>query len=151
MDDHGIIRGTFPALLNDEWLLAVRTQANLLVTGRRTVVARAIREVAPWLRQPIVRVTCTLPLALPMDASTLILDDVDALTDAEQTTLLKYLDAAQAAMQVISSTATPLYPRVQAGFFSDVLYYRLNMLYLPLTLFGHEEHPIGLHPDRLPN
>jgi len=148
MDDHGIVS---PPLLGNEWLLAVRTQANLLVTGHRTVVDRAIREVAPWLRHPIVRVTCTLPLTLPIEASTLILDDVDALTDAEQTALLKYLDDAQAAMQVISSTATPLYPRVQAGFFSDVLYYRLNMLYLPLVRFGHESHPIPPHPNRLPH
>src|SRR5687768_1544154 len=110
MDDHRFIRGT---LLSNEWVLAVRTQANLLVTGRRTVVDRAIREVAPSLPQPIVRVTCTLPLTLPTDASTLILDDVDALTEAEQTALLEYLD--DAAMHVISSTATPLYPRVQAG------------------------------------
>ena len=152
MDEHGFIRGTFRTRPEcDEWVLAVRTQANLLVTGRRAVIDRAIREVSPWLRHPIVRVTCNLDLTLPMDASTLILHGVDALTDAGQTTLLRYLDGAHSAMQVISSTAAPLYPLVQAGVFSDVLYYRLNMVYLPFNPSSPGEHPITPNPSSWAN
>ena len=148
VDDHGFVRGTFPTrALSDQWVLAVLTKANLLVTGRRAVVDRAIREVSPWLRHPIVRVTCRPALTLPVDASTLILHGVDALTDAEQTKLQRYLDGAHTATQVISSTAAPLYPLVQAGMFSEVLYYRLNMVYLPFNTLSHQQRPITTNPS----
>ena len=152
MDDHGFIRGTLRTRpLGDEWVLAVRTQANLLVTGRRAVIDRAIREVSPWLRHPIVRVTCNLDLTLPMDASTLILHGVEALTDAEQTTLLKYLDGAHSAMQVISSTAAPLYPRYRPECFqtSSTIVSIWSIFRSPP--FSHGEHPITPNPSSWAN
>ena len=59
---------------------------------------------------------------------TVILQDVDAFDPVQQQRLLRWLDEPRSGRtQVISLTATRLYNLVQAGTFSEPLYYRLNL------------------------
>jgi hypothetical protein len=75
------------------------------------------------------------PLVLPpvARARTLILQDVGALTRADQHRLLDWLDRAAGRTQVVSTTPASLWPRVQAGAFIDRLYYRLNTVCMDVT------------------
>ena len=58
----------------------------------------------------------------------MILQDVDAFDPVQQQRLLRWLDEPRSGRtQVISLTATRLYNLVQAGTFSEPLYYRLNL------------------------
>ena len=64
--------------------------------------------------------------ALPADpVGTLVLKNPAGLTAHEQSQLFDWIGRHPAA-QIITVTSEPLYPLVQAGVFSDDLYYRLN-------------------------
>ena len=64
--------------------------------------------------------------ALPADpVGTLVLKNPAGLTSHEQRQLFDWIGHHPAA-QIITVTSEPLYPLVQAGVFSDDLYYRLN-------------------------
>ena len=80
------------------------------------------------LREPILRWRPgqRLELPLPGRAATLVLQDVNELTDDDQHDVLRWLDETAGRIRVVSTTAVPLWPRVKAGAFNDVLYYRLN-------------------------
>jgi transcriptional regulator of acetoin/glycerol metabolism len=70
------------------------------------------------------------PLELPPPgrATTLLLRDVDQLTVAAQGAVLRWLDQSAGRIWVVSTSAEPLWPQVESGVFSDVLYYRLNIV-----------------------
>jgi hypothetical protein len=59
-----------------------------------------------------------------------VLRNVDGLSAEQQRTLLAWLEHAVAPTHVVSTTTVPLFPRVTAGLFLDVLYYRLNTVML---------------------
>ena len=91
---------------------------------------------APMATAPIATALCTgEPLVLPpvARARTLILQDVGALTHADQHRLLDWLDRTSGRTQVVSTTPASLWPRVQAGAFIDRLYYRLNTVCMDVT------------------
>ena len=114
----------------DDWSLACRSRANLLVTGPRPATNAFIAALTPSLRSPIARLACDGPLHLPAGGATLILNDVDALDGRQQEALLQWISASFSTPRVISITTTPLYPRIQAHSFSSDLYYRLNVICL---------------------
>ena len=66
------------------------------------------------------------------DLATLVIRDVDALTSGEQHQLLRWLDAASDHGPIVSTAAAPLLPLVEAGMFSETLFYRLNTIYIDL-------------------
>jgi hypothetical protein len=72
------------------------------------------------------------PLELPSPgrAGTLILQDVDGLPRDEQHKLLRWLDQSAGQIRMVSTSNEPLWPRVKTGAFSEVLYYRLNIVYI---------------------
>jgi sigma-54-interacting transcriptional regulator len=74
----------------------------------------------------------------------MILQDVDALTHADQRRLLDWLDQAAGRTQVVSTTPAPLLPRVQAGAFIDRLYYRLNTVCMDVTEYLADAPGAGL-------
>jgi transcriptional regulator of acetoin/glycerol metabolism len=84
------------------------------------------------------------PLVLPpvARARTLILQDVGALTHADQYRLLDWLDRAAGRTQVVSTTPASLWPRVQAGAFIDRLYYRLNTVCMDVTGYLADPRPM---------
>jgi hypothetical protein len=114
----------------DDWRYLLSSRANVLLEGPARAIDRAVTVLSPHLRPPIQ----TCPRWTPQTAAcegTLILRDVETLSAHEQQNLLLWLDDAGARIQVISVSSTPLFQRVLEGGFLDVLYYRLNVLYIP--------------------
>jgi DNA-binding NtrC family response regulator len=63
----------------------------------------------------------------------LILTDVNALDEAGQQWLMKWLnDGSDADTQVISLTSVPLFALVESKRFDATLYYRLNTIHLKI-------------------
>ena len=113
----------------DEDLQMVGTRrANLLLEGSAGAIRTALERLWPEAREPILMWSPGQPLNLPSPGlpATLVLRDVSELTYVEQHRLLAWLDLADGRIRVVSTTAVPLWPRVSAGAFNDVLYYRLN-------------------------
>ena len=132
--------------IREDWRLAREAHKDLQVAGMpRTNMllagtSGAIRIVLEmlWLelREPILkwRPGQRLELPSPGRAATLILHDVDALTSDEQHRVLRWLDETAGQVRVVSTSAKSLWPRVKTGAFSDVLYYRLNTVYVDVTV-----------------
>ena len=132
--------------IREDWRLAREAHKDLQVAGMpRTNMllagtSGAIRIVLEmlWLelREPILkwRPGQRLDLPSPGRAKTLILHDVDELTFDDQHRVLRWLDETAGQVRVVSTTTTSLWPRVKTGAFSDVLYYRLNTVYVDVTV-----------------
>jgi hypothetical protein len=105
---------------------------NLLIVGAAAARASAIRELRPFLRHTIVATSVAVP-GEPAAARTLVLENVAALTAAEQHDLLTWLEARGEGTQVITTADRSLLPLVKKGHFLEALYYRLNVVYLDLT------------------
>ena len=74
-------------------------------------------------------------LTLPPEdqAATLVLHDVASLSRDDQRRLFEHLGRTTWRHQVISTTASTLLPRIHAGTFAEMLYYRLNTVCLDLA------------------
>jgi hypothetical protein len=105
-------------------------RTNLLVVGDDDATNAVLDELRLGPRDGIVVWRPGQPLDLPSAGrvTTLILHDVDQLTTAAQDTVLRWLDQGAGRIWVVSTSAEPLWPHVDAGAFSDVLYYRLNIV-----------------------
>jgi hypothetical protein len=111
-----------------EWRTVVSGHQNLLLEGPQEWAAALLRHLAPLLELPVVWATSALPNALAAGhRGALILQDVAALRRDDQLTLFRWLNDGG---QVISATATPLFPLVVGGDFDEALYYRLNVIRL---------------------
>lgn len=121
--------------LPEEWRLARRTRANLLLTHAGGVIQSVLELLQPDLDEPIATWCPGERLVLPpaTRAGTMILQDVGALAKEDQRRLLEWLERASGRTQVVSTTAASLLPRVEAGAFIDTLYYRLNTVCLDVT------------------
>lgn len=76
---------------------------------------------------------------------TLILHEVGALPHDDQRQLLEWLEPAARRVQVISTTSASLFPRVEVGAFSDVLYYRLNTMCMDVASWAEAGIPASLY------
>ena len=114
--------------------VARATRANVLVVGPEPLVKNVLKLVAPGTRRdgPVQSREGRLRLPSPWRPSTVVVEDVDALTMAEQRELLEWLDAPTTGTQVISTASMPLLSRVEAQTFNETLYYRLNTIYIDL-------------------
>ena len=110
-------------------------RVNVLLAGRDSAVQQTLESLLGRLPEPIASWCPGEQLSLPStDASgTVILHDVGRLGLEDQIHLLEWLGSAAGRVQVVSTTAAPLFPRVRAGAFIDTLYYRLNTVYLELS------------------
>ena len=115
--------------------IAESFRVNVLLMGTSDALGRVMTAIAGNLRQPIVEWSPGEPFALPAadGVATLVLNEVGLLSIQDQITLLEWLSAAHGSTQVISTTQTPLLPRVRAGAFIDTLYYRLNTVCIDAT------------------
>jgi len=73
-----------------------------------------------------------LDLPSPAQAATLVLENVTRLTTDEQFRVLRWLDDVKGKIRVVSTTSDALWPRVQVGVFNEVLYYRLNTVFVDM-------------------
>ena len=131
--------------LPDHWRLARAAHVDLLLMGMPRVnllliapdgvVRYVLESLLLDLREPITRWTPGQGFNPPPpdQSGTLVLRDVHALAPADQLNLLDWLERAGGRTQVVSTTATPLLPRVHVGEFIDTLYYRLNTVCVDVT------------------
>ena len=118
----------------DDWSALMSRHPNVLIHGPHDATDALVDALTPYLRLPIHYATGEAFPLLPSTRGTLILDDVEALDSHQQQTLLGWLDdCADTEMQVISISPTALHTHVQDGTFLNVLYYRLNVIYLEVS------------------
>jgi hypothetical protein len=114
-----------------DWRATLRMRANVLVTGPDDALEAFLHMARSEMREPI---RSSSGPALPpfLDGvRTLILTEIDALTDADQRRLGSWFDERRHAdVQVVSLTSAPLFSLVQANAFDADLYYRLNTVLL---------------------
>jgi hypothetical protein len=127
----GADSGAF-ALAASDMKLARGTRTNVLIVGPADALSLVIGDL-----KSDATVECGGGrLQLPAAASrpgTVVVRDVDVLTPVEQRRLLEWLDASSIRPQVVTTASVPLLPRVEARGFNDVLYYRLNTIYIDLS------------------
>ena len=107
---------------------------NLHLTGMDVVIRNVLQVLMPDLRKPVTTWRQGERLVLPAvrNSGTLILQDVGTLARDDQRRLLEWTLVASRT-QVVSTTRSPLLPRVQSGAFIDTLYYRLNTVSVNVT------------------
>jgi hypothetical protein len=111
-------------------------RTNLLLMGTADGIGIVLEMLRLEHREPILRWHPGQPLELPSPgrAATLVLHDVSELTSDDQHRVLRWLDQAARQIRVVSTTAVPLWPRVETGAFNDMLYYRLNTVCVDLEM-----------------
>ena len=127
--------GTFRLASTHEWRSVCLRHHCVLLEGPEEVTESVLSLLKPHLRTPVVW-TCSPSLrefpAAPSGA--LVLRDVAALGQQEQTRLFRWLDDPRGPKQVVSTTAHPLFTSVARGHFDEALYYRLNVIRLCVAL-----------------
>src|SRR4051812_44802205 len=108
---------------------------NVLVVGNPDATRIVVDMLRLDLRGPVVKWRAGQPLDLPMPggAATLVLEDVNELNLEEQFRMLRWLDDVRGKIRVVSTTSAPLWPQVQVGGFNEILYYRLNVVFVDIT------------------
>ena len=118
----------------EEFFLMGMPRVNVLLAGRDEVVRLVLRTLLGHVAKPIA-LWSGEELALPPieHPGTLVLREIGSLCLQQQIQMLEWSSRAIRNTQVISTTSAPLLPRVAAGGFIDMLYYRLNTVYLDVT------------------
>ena len=95
-------------------LLMGMPRVNLLLIAADGVVRYVIESLLLDLQEPIARRKAgeRLTLPSPTDGGTLVLQDVGSLGADDQLRLLDWLERAEGRTQVVSTSSTPLLPRV---------------------------------------
>ena len=126
-----------PALTSppvDDWSLFRGAHPAALLIGSASSATAALVRLRPNLRLPLVH---WWPWAVgeppQTTTGTLVMWDVDSLSERQQAQLLTWLESRVANVQVISISERPLFPLVQRKAFLDSLYYRLNVVCLELS------------------
>ena len=107
-------------------------RTNVLVVGSSEATRIVLDMLRLDLRGPVLRWRPGQPLELPTRgrAATMVLEDLTRLTSDEQARILGWLDQVVGQVRVVSTTTVPIWPRVAEGQFNEVLYYRLNTVYV---------------------
>jgi hypothetical protein len=123
-----------PADFHTEWDLIVHAPHNLLLVATPSATSEMLVALKPHLRAPLHEYTpAGGPVPQPGEG-TLVLLEVARLNEAQQRRLLEWLDQINERLQVqvVSTTAEPLFPLVQTGAFLADLYYKLNVVLIDL-------------------
>jgi hypothetical protein len=107
---------------------------NVLVAGNAEATRIVVDMLRLDLRGPVVRWRAGQPLDLPSagTAATLLLENPVGLTNEEQLQVLRWLDDVRGKVRVVCTTGIQVWPHVQAGRFNEVLYYRLNTVFVDM-------------------
>jgi sigma-54-interacting transcriptional regulator len=117
-----------------EWQAVVSSRSNVLIEGDGALTERFVRELIPHLQGPIV--------SFPDSGTTLdpegvvLVSDVDRLDAPDQQALMVAIERGNGRLQIISTSTTPLFRRVENGDFLATLYYRLNTVWIELSPGG---------------
>jgi hypothetical protein len=121
--------------VEEELRLVEQHRVNLLLMGRAEIVQPMVEALAARFHQPVGTWSPGERLVLPPAerTGTMVINNVGALALPDQIQLLEWLGSACGRTQVVSTTPSPLLPRVQSGKFIDTLYYRLNTVLVDAT------------------
>jgi len=112
---------------------ATIAQHRILLEGPEVSIEAVLSLLRPYLREPVTVNRRGTRLQVPSDnCGSLILKNVSELDRHDQLRLLAWLNDPDHQTQVVSTTTTPLFPRVCADQFDASLYYRLNVVRCPL-------------------
>jgi hypothetical protein len=121
--------------LDGDIMLARTKWVNVLVVGPEQAVSNALALIVDDVEHAVVLDRGSDRLRLPVASrrvDTLIIRSVDMLTHDEQQDLGEWMEATHDRTRVVGTTRAPLFSMVEAGAFSDALYYRLNSVYVDL-------------------
>lgn len=110
--------------------------ANLLLVGSEPAVSSALELVVPNADRAFVvhrRAERTRLPAAALRLPTVLVHDIETLTDEGQRALLDWLRTTKGHTRVVSTASRSLLPQLQAREFSAELYYLLNTVYIDLT------------------
>ena len=128
-----------PHDLRADWDLIVRARSNLLLAGSASATNAMVVALKPHLPGPLkqFKPKAGVPVPQPREG-TLVLLEVARLTVEQQAELLRWLDRFddRSRVQIVSTTAQPLFSLVENGAFLDNLYYRLNAVRIDLASSG---------------
>ena len=125
------------SVAEEDWAVLTTARPNLLLVGPQHLSAEFVGALSPSFRQPVSFWRASGQDAPTVRPGTLVLEDADQLTLADQRRVDCWLGD-DTPMQVVTISPTPLYPLVERGEFLASLYYRLNVVYLT---FG-PSHPV---------
>ena len=117
--------------------LVRRLKANLLVVGTERLVSSLVNSLVADVNSDFIIQCRDGLLPLPRSSSQsgiVVLRDVDALNREEQFRFLDWLNSASKRIQVVSTASEPFLGLVAARAFNADLYYRLNTVYIDLTV-----------------
>jgi transcriptional regulator of acetoin/glycerol metabolism len=127
-----------PPDLSAEWDLIIEARLNVLLIGPPAATDAMLVSLVPRLAEPIQQYKPTAGVPVPqLLEGTLVLLEVAQLNMPQQAEVLQYLDQLdERRVQVVSTTAEPLYSLTETGAFLARLYYRLNIVRIDLTPSG---------------
>ena len=112
---------------------ATIAQHSIMLEGPAVSIDAMLSILAPYLREPVTWNPPGTRLRLPADGcGALVLQNVSGLNRIDQARLLAWLNDPAHQTQIISTTVSPLFPKVWANQFDAALYYRLNVVRCPL-------------------
>jgi hypothetical protein len=122
---------SFDPAFVDQWRSVSTLSHSVLLEGPEASTAALLLILEPRLRAPVIWKPARAPLELPTgECGALVLQGVAALSSEDQARLVEWLDRSSHRTQLISTSAHPLFKRVESGLFAPVLYYRLNVMLL---------------------
>jgi len=116
-----------------EWRILRAHRLNVLLEGPAIATNAVLGLLQPHLPEPIRWRQPQRALTLPsVETRALILKDVSSLSVDDQTRLLDWIVRTGLRTQIVSTTDRSLFALVTRGLFDEALYYRLNVMLLPL-------------------
>jgi hypothetical protein len=106
---------------------------NVMLVGAPAAASRIVGTLGTDLRERIVEGRAAEPEAWPRDGASIVLRDIERLDLAQQQHLIEWLNRQSRRTHLITVVGRSLYPDVKRGKFLDTLFYRLNVVQLPLS------------------
>jgi hypothetical protein len=122
------------AISADQWRTLLTERPNVILLGTHAATDSVLKALEPRLARPVWRCCARTGFALPRGSGDLVLHQLSGLSAVRQVRLLDWLTAieGEARVQVVSTTASPIFPLVERGAFLPDIYFRLNGLTLDL-------------------
>lgn len=114
---------------HEEWTILRTSSVNALIIGAPHLTEAAVAMIGEGGRQPVVWWAADQTLDVPdLTSGTLVIRDVDRLDARQQDSLAVWIRAHCPRVQVLALACAPLFAEVEAGRFSALLYYCLNIV-----------------------
>ena len=106
---------------------------NLLLIGPDAVISECLDRLLASVPGPVLFGDGAGPDFTTDPVRSVIVRDIDRLSQADQERLVEWLNRRDGETRVIATAARPVFPQVEQGEFSAALYYRINTVTLVLS------------------